>query len=358
MNVNVIGAVIASRGIGKSWLTALFCCCKAILYPKSLIVIASGTKGQARLLISQKIQKELMNKYPNLKREISDIQVGQNIALVKFKNGSTIEAVASGDSSRGYRATLLVLEEARMINKGILDAVLRPFLNTIRRPKFYDKPEYENYPPEIAQEIYISSAWYKHHYLYDKFTDYAKKMLKGENCFAFDFSYELAVHHGLLPQSRVDAIRNEENMDAISWLMEMESVFFGENINSFFKSAEINPCRNMKKAWYPPTPIQYLEERDKNKKSYHLTKQSGEKRIISADISVMGGSRNDSSVYTLIRLIPQGEEYIRQVVYIETVEGGVSDKQALILKRLFYDFQADYLAIDTQGKLLPLTIVI
>lgn len=43
MNVNVIGAVIASRGIGKSWLTALFCCCKAILYPKSLIVIASGT---------------------------------------------------------------------------------------------------------------------------------------------------------------------------------------------------------------------------------------------------------------------------------------------------------------------------
>ena len=177
-------------------------------------------------------------------------------------------------------------------------------------------------------------------------------MCKGDRCFAFDFSYELAVHHGLLPKARVDAIRKEENMDEISWQMEMESIFFGESMNAFFKSAEINPCRNIKKAWYPPTPLQYLEEKEKTKKSYYLPKQGGEKRIISADISVMGGSRNDSSVYTLMRLIPQGEEYIRQVVYLETMEGGVSDRQAIRLKQLFYDFQADYIALDTQGKLV------
>ena len=61
------------------------------------------TKGQARLLISQKIEKELMGMSPNLRREIAYVKVGANDALVKFKNGSSIEAVASGESARGYR---------------------------------------------------------------------------------------------------------------------------------------------------------------------------------------------------------------------------------------------------------------
>lgn len=39
---------------------------------------------------------------PNLRREIKEIKVGANDAIVKFKNGSTIEAVASGESARGY----------------------------------------------------------------------------------------------------------------------------------------------------------------------------------------------------------------------------------------------------------------
>ena len=40
---------------------------------------------------------------PNLRREIAYVKVGANDALVKFKNGSSIEAVASGESARGYR---------------------------------------------------------------------------------------------------------------------------------------------------------------------------------------------------------------------------------------------------------------
>lgn len=87
--------------LGKSFLTAVYCCCRCILYPNTKIIVASGTKGQARLLISQKIEKELVNMSPNLRREIKEIRVGANDAIVKFKNGSTIEAVASGESARG-----------------------------------------------------------------------------------------------------------------------------------------------------------------------------------------------------------------------------------------------------------------
>lgn len=237
-----------------------------------------------------------------------------------------------------------------MINKHILNSVLIPFLTVVRQPKFYGKPEYRDYPKEENKEIYLTSAYYKSHYVYDKFKSYVNGMCKGKEYFACDFPYGLAVEHGLLTQSRVDAIRQESNMDEITWAMEMEGLFYGENTNAFFKSAEINPCRVLKKGWYPPTPIQYLEEKENRKKSYTLPKQSGEKRIISADISMMGGKKNDASVYTLMRLLPQGEEYIRQVVYIESFEGGTSEQQATRLKQLYYDFQADFIALDTQGS--------
>lgn len=307
------------------------------------------TKGQARLLISQKIEKELVNMSPNLRREIAYIKVGANDAIVKFKNGSTIEAVASGESSRGYRCQILILDEARLISQHVLNSILRPFLTVVRRPKFYDKAEYKDYPLEENKELYLTSAYYKSHHSFDKFVSFKNDMCRGKNYFACAFPYQLAVKHGLLTKSRVEAIRSEEGMDEISWLMEMEGLWYGELAGSFYKSGEINPCRNMVKAWYPPTAIEYLQEKEKTKKKYYLPKQGGEKRIISADISVMGGSANDASVYTLMRLIPQGEEYIRHVVYMESYEGGKTDEQALALKRLFYDFQADFIALDTQG---------
>lgn len=358
MDINDNFFYTASRGQGKSYLVSIYCCCRAILYPNSRIIVASGTRGQARLLISQKIQKELMAMSPNLRREILDIQVGQNIALVKFKNGSTIEAVSSTDTARGFRCHVLILDECRMIDKDILNSVLRPFLTVVRQPKFFNKPEYANYPKENNKEIYMTSAYYKHHHMYDKFKAFTKAMCEGKKYFSCDFPYQLAVHHGLLTQSRVDAMRQEEDMDEISWDMEMNGIWYGEMDSAFYKSAEINPCRTSKKAWYPPTPVQYLDEKDKTKKSYYLPKQGGEKRIISADIAMMGGKHNDASVYTLIRLIPQGEEYIRHVVYIESMESGTGDKQAIRLKQLFYDFQADYIALDAQGEYVPLILEI
>lgn len=45
---------IAARGQGKSYLIALYCVIRAILYPSTNIVLASGTKGQARLIITEK----------------------------------------------------------------------------------------------------------------------------------------------------------------------------------------------------------------------------------------------------------------------------------------------------------------
>lgn len=94
---------IASRGISKSFTIAIYACAKAILYPKSIIVIVSGNKGQASLIVTEKIKNELMKMSPNLCREIDSLNTGQNNISVIFKNGSRILVVVSGDGARGKK---------------------------------------------------------------------------------------------------------------------------------------------------------------------------------------------------------------------------------------------------------------
>lgn len=47
-----------------------------------------------------------------------------------------------------------------MIDKHIVDSVIREFLKAPRRPGYLNKPEYKHLK-ERNQEIYLSSAYYK-----------------------------------------------------------------------------------------------------------------------------------------------------------------------------------------------------
>lgn len=92
----------------KSFLTAIFCCTRAILFPESKIILAAGTKSQS-IEIIEKIS-ELRGNSPNLAREIDELKTGANDARVTFKNGSWIRAVASSQNSRSKRANVIVVD--------------------------------------------------------------------------------------------------------------------------------------------------------------------------------------------------------------------------------------------------------
>ena len=120
--------IVAARSAAKSFLIAIFACKEAILRPGARIVVASATKKQARLIVSEKIKKELIPKSPLLASEIDSFKDNQNEIEVVFKNGSSIVVVAANENARGYRATVMIYEEFRMIVKNIIDSVLSPFL--------------------------------------------------------------------------------------------------------------------------------------------------------------------------------------------------------------------------------------
>lgn len=342
---------IAARGQGKSYIIAVYCVIRAILYPSSNIVLASGTKGQARLIITEKIFA-LKNNSKNVEREIKEFKTSANECYVVFWNGSKITAVTSGDSARGYRANILIVDEFRLITKETIDQILRPFLNVQRIPPYLSKPEYKHLQEE-NKEIYISSAWYKNHWIWDSFKSYLNGMLSGRDYFVAVLPWQLSVYHNLLSRKRVEQQRTEEDFDQMSWDMEYEALFVGENENAYFKLDDIQKCRTLPKPFYPPTDVEWLENRDKRKKLTNMPKQSGEIRLIGMDVALMGSSKavkNDTTQFTLMRLLPQGDEYRRDIVYMEKMEGQHSELQAIRMKQLYYDFEADYVALDTNGN--------
>jgi len=131
--------------------------------------------------------------------------------------------------------------------------------------------------------------------------------------------------------------------------MEMECMFWGESENAFFKLDDIQKCRTLLKPFYPTDHVKFLENKAKNKK-IKSNKQNGEIRIVSIDVAMMGGDKNDNTIISCIRMLPNRNEYIKNVTYIESINGQHSEIQAIRLKQIFYDFEADYVCMDTAGN--------
>lgn len=288
-------------------------------------------------------------KYPNVKREIEEIRTGNNDVRVVFRNGSTIEAVTSSDSARGYRAHIIILDEYRLIKKDVYDKILRPFLNVQRKPPYTHKPEYSHMVEE-NKELFISSAWYKSDWIWDHFKSVFKSMINGKETFAASFPYQLSLHHGLLSRERVEMIKSEENFDPITWMMEYESLFYGESERAFFNLGDLQKNRTIVSPFYPLTNLEYIKNKEKRIKKTGKAKQDGEIRLISIDIALMGGQENDTTVFNCMRLIPSPDGYTRHVSYIESMNGQHSEIQAIRLKQLYEDFEADYVVMDTLGN--------
>ena len=335
--------------LGKSFLTAVFCCVRAILYPGSKIIIASGNKKQASSIITEKIA-DLRRSHPMLDREIEDIKTNHDDVRCDFKNGSSIIVVAANDGARSKRGNIIVADEFRMIKEEIINTVLKQFLTNPRKPPFLNKPEYNDYPLERNKEIYLSSAWMKSHWSYNKFETITKRMCEGKSAFTCDIPYICSLDHKLLLKEKIEEDRQE--IGEFSFLMEYAGVWFGESEKSFFKSDEINRCRVLANAYYPLTDDEYRNPEIKKKRLKQMKKKDGEIRLIGCDIAVCGSSSkisNDNSVFTLMRMLPNGDGFIREVVHMESYSGMDVDDQATRIKRLFTEFEADKIIIDAQG---------
>lgn len=346
-------ALFASRGLGKTFLTALFCVIICILKPGTKIVIAAGQKGQAMKIVTEKIP-ELMNmsKTGMLKREIKgSIRTSMNTddPNVEFLNGSWIKVVAATQGARSARANLLILDEFRMIDPKIYKNVLRRFLASSRQPAYLEKAEYKNKQEylERNKEIFLTSAYYKFNWSFARFKVFKKAMLNVKRYFVCGFPYQVAIKENLVNKEQLLDELAEDDIDEIGWHMEMDTLFFGESEKAYFKTEEI---QDIKVVQFPVYKKE-LQEVIKNKKM--ITKKADDEiRILSCDIALLGGDANDSSVFTLLsaKKSKNGNRYKRQVLNIEAHQGLHPETQALMIRRLFDDLECDFIVLDRQGN--------
>lgn len=340
---------IAARGQGKTWLTALFCVVRCILFPKTKICIASATRPQANEVLL-KITDDFMKNYgfgsENLRREITYAAVGANKAVIDFANGSWIRVVTASDSGRGARANILLVDEFRMVDLDTINTVLRRFLTAPRQPNYLNNPKYAHLL-ERNKEFYMSSAWYKNHWSFEKAKAYTVNMLDDtKKYFICGLPYQVSVKEGLLSREQIEDEMSETDFDEVKWSMEMDCLFFGDTEGAFFSFDDIGCRRTLQTAVYPPSFI--------NNKTYKIPElATNERRIMSVDVALMASNkhRNDASAIIINSAIPtNNNNYVSNIIYLENHEGLNTNELALVIRRLFRLYKCTDLVVDTNGS--------
>lgn len=345
---------IGARGIGKTFISAVFLCIRCILWPGTKAVIASGTRGQA-INVLEKILLELKPNSPELAAEIDDKQskINGTDAKIVFHNGSYIKVVTASDSSRGNRANVLILDEFRLISKDVIDTILRKFLTQRRMPKYEELTKAERraeYDKEKNMTAYLSSAYYSDHWSYTKCQDTFKAMLdETKNQFVCSLPYQLSIEEGLLDADTVLDEMSETDFSDIKFSMEYEALFYGSVEDAFFDFASVSKNRRIK---YPMLPDKIAGILPSSQSIRIVPKKSGEKRILSVDIALMSSKKrkNDASAIFVNQMLPtKAGRYVSNIVYADCCEGMHTADQALLIRKLFDEYECDYLVIDANG---------
>lgn len=335
---------LAARGQGKTWLTALFCCVRCILYPGTKIIICSGTLKQANEVLL-KIQDDFMKQSPILRSEIDKCNIGLNDATISFRNGSWIKTRTSTENSRSARANCLIGDEFRMIDETILNTVLRKFLTSPRQPKYLSKPEYAHLQ-ERNKEIYMSSAYFKSSWAYKKAQGYTLNFFDDKKkYFITGLPYQVSVYEGLLSKEQLMDEMSEPDYNELVQAMEMECLWFGDEGDNLFKFDDFQKRRKIKNAFMP---LKFYNDRNPVPKVGDAAE-----RILSVDVALMATTKkkkNDAAAISINDVIQMDDTtYNSNITYLETFEGLTTDELGLVVMRYFYKYKCTQLVLDTSG---------
>lgn len=336
-----------TRGASKSFVEIMANFLADIFKPSlKNSVTAAGSKQQGRDIANEKFN-EIKALFPALEKEILSLSVGKDYLDLKTYNGSELNIVGCHNTSRGGRKHLGTIEEAFDIDVTTMNEVILPLFNVKRRTV----TGYEN-PSEFDEQIwYVTTAGF-----YD--TDICKKqieMLKNMclspkytgngTYFVLGSSFELPLYHGLLKQSKIDAIKKDPSFSQISFDREYRSIWIKFSDKSFFKLDIINECRTLK---YCEVEADFKNHKD-------------DFYILSYDVSRMGGSANDASICSVIRCTPKKDgTYYKNVVamyaYEDVNKNNTSvnsimhfKNQAIEIKRLVDKYQVKAVILDAGG---------
>lgn len=360
MNISMVFVAIASRGIGKSFITGLFATAKCMLYPKFKVVVVSSTISQGKI-IYDKIEQELCGgkaggglspilEYLYKNGQIKFTKSNDSELRIDFLlNGSYILILPPVDSSRGRRCNLVIYDEFRLVKRSLLESIFEGMLEP-RRSDFLNKKEYDGHKEMVEEgcSCYISSSGWKTDWLWtlakQTFMDSITPNATPSNIIAGDIY--LAMEHNL--KTPAEFKKQKAQMSDTTFRIEMLNEVLGEAEDSYFKLEEFVRNQILQKGFRLPTIDEYIQKVD----LHNRPKKPNEYRIMFIDFafaSSLSADSNDHSVIGVLCCFWENNHLVRNVEYLETLDGGDIDPVNRI-KEIYYDVGGiDYVVYDTRN---------
>ena len=133
-------------------------------------------------------------------------------------------------------------------------------------------------------------------------------------------------------------------INGINW--ERGGLFYGSSEDALFTYKMMSERRILNETLLP---LEYY--RVNNLKV--PDKKKNELRILSVDVALMASKKHDNDASTLLihSAIPtSAHRYMDNLVYVETQEGLITDELGLLIMRYYYQYNCDYLVLDTVGN--------
>lgn len=265
--------LIGSRGLGKTWLMAVYCLLRLLLFKNRKIVVAGAAFRQSKFVFEY--MEAIYNNSPILRDIFSGDGPSREPDMYRFKLGNNMAyfiPIGDGQKIRGLRAHDVIVDEFASIPKQIFETVLSGFASVKANPVESVKlrmaelkarelginidSQLAGYNIGTANQIVITGTAY---YDFNHFAEYWKKwrniiIKKGNEKIvedeqfkdAFDYKdfcviripFELAP-----PGSMEDAqvARSKATMHAGTYEMEFGAVFSKDSLG-FFKRTLIESC--------------------------------------------------------------------------------------------------------------------
>ena len=346
---------ICSRGISKTFGCSLFAVAHALLYSNDEIIIVSSAIRQANLIVTEKIEKEMMSLSPILRQMKEDgliwFKNENDCRCMYFWNGSSIKVLPEEETSRGNRACILIAEEAGKLTKSKYDSIFREMLRP-RSVPYRLLPEYQDeIYADKAKEIFLTSAYFKSHWIWTAFKKCVSSCYNDRydeyNFYAGDIF--VAIYHGI--KSWTEYRKAKNNSDELSFRMETLNEMVGEADGAYFTLEMFQKNQILTKALRPPTNAEFNAGVDlKNRK-----KKANEYRILAVDLAFTENAEAkaeeaDRCALAVICVICKQDGTVsRNLEYLDSMSGGDDKAVQQRMRELYWDLEIDYILFDVNS---------
>ena len=320
-----------SRGYAKTFNEVLSQVIVAILFPQIELALSAQTKENAADLLKAKFN-EIRNKFPLVENELAkEAKFIKGDALITFKNGSTIDAIANAQTTKGQRRRRLKIEEAALLNNDLYQDALEPVTEvpryTVGKMALVD-------PQELNQQIhFFTTAGFRGSDEYQRSVDMYDNMCELKGQVVLGSNWMLPCWYGR-GSNKSQILRKKRTTSPIAFAQNYEQEWVGSSDGSLVDINKLMMCRTL------TTPMINYNNLD-------------EEFYLGVDVARSQKSTNNQSSIAVGKVIRNKET--NKIVSIEipnimTVSNVMNfSAQACLVKKVKKNFMAKAVIADGNG---------